>query len=304
MSKSRKLFITILLLIIPVILIAQEHENLKSNKNFWDFIFSVKYMAIYIFAFISLFVLWKSKFNNKTRFIVISLAFIIFGVMPLFANYLFITPSPVCSTTKPFLYGLKPQFFATLSAIGILSLISVKGFCSTACPVGGLQELLYKIPFLKKIKIPFRISNSVRVGLFLIFLVVAFTLKTSTYFFYNLFDLIHWDFDMPLFDLVEFIIFTVLILFASIILFKPFCYLICPMGLLTWILEHFSFLKIRVDKAKCTSCMNCVAKAPCTSVKAILEERIIRGDCHLCGECLNACEFNALYYGKRGEENK
>ncbi len=303
MTYKKKTVLTILILIIPILLFAQEHENLKAGKSFWSFIFSIKYLAVFLFAGLSLFVLRYKKFDAKTRVIVMSLSFIIFGVLPLFANYLFITPSPVCATTKPFLFGFQPQFLATLTAVGILSVISVKGFCSTACPVGGLQELLYKIPS-KKFKISFKVSNSVRVGLFILFLIIAVTLKTSSYYYYNLFDLIHWDFNLLLLDLVEYIIFLILILSASIFFFKPFCYLICPMGLLTWILEHFSFLKIHLDKNKCTNCGVCEEKAPCSSVKAIVENKTIKGDCHLCGVCINACSFDALYYGRPRINNR
>lgn len=300
MTQKRKLFITILIIFFPVILLAQENENMKNGKGFFDFIFSVKYLAVYIFTGLALFSLWFGKLSSKVRFWIVASSFLIFGVIPVLWHNLFITPSPVCATTKPFLFGLKPQFLATLSAVGILSLISVKGFCSTACPVGGLQELLFKIPS-RKFKIPFNISNSVRIGLFVFFLIVAVTLKTSTYFYYNLFDLIHWEFDMPLFDLIEFIVFLILILSASVFLFKPFCYLICPMGIFTWILEHFSFLKIRVIKEKCTSCGDCEKKAPCSSVRAILDEKLIRGDCHLCGECITTCKFDALRFGAPGK---
>lgn len=301
MSNKRKLFVTALFILFPVILFAQEHENMRGGRNFWDFMLSFKYFAVFIFTGLTLFFLWFGKFSSKVRVWVVASAFLIFGVIPIFAHNLFITPSPICASTKPFLFGFKPQFLATLSAIGILSLISVKGFCSTACPVGGLQELLYKIPLFRKFKIPFKISNSVRIGLFVLFLIVVFTLKTSTYYFYNLFDLIHWDFNIPFWDLLEFIVFLALILTASIFFFKPFCYLICPMGLFTWILEHFSFLKIRVNKEKCTSCGECEKKAPCVSVKAIVDDKLIRGDCHLCGECLTACKFGALNYGAPGK---
>jgi polyferredoxin len=297
MTLKRKFFITFLLLIVPVLLFAQENENMRQGSSFLGFIFSIKYIAVYVFAGISILTLWVSKYSRKTRTIIISSSFLLFGVLPFFAHYLFITPSPVCATTKPFLFGLKPQFLATLSAVGVLSLISVKGFCSTACPVGGLQELLYKIPLFRKFKIPFKISNSVRIGLFLLFILTAFVYKTSTYYYYNLFDLIHWDFNMPVLDLIEFVVFLVLILSASILLFKPFCYLICPMGLFTWILEHFSFLKIRIDKEKCNSCGVCEKKAPCSSVNAIVNEKMIRGDCHLCGECIKSCKSGALYFG-------
>ena len=140
MTNKRKLFISFLLILFPIVLFAQEHENMKSGKSLLGLLLSAKYLFVYLFAAISIAVLWLGKFSAKTRIVIVASAFIIFGVIPLFAGSLFLTPSPVCSTTKPFLYGLKPQFLATLSAIGILSLISVKGFCSTACPVGGLQE--------------------------------------------------------------------------------------------------------------------------------------------------------------------
>ncbi len=297
MSPKRKTFITILLLLIPVVIFAQEHEGMKQGRSFTEFLFATKYYAVFIFAFLSIFFLWFGKFSDKVRIAVTASAFLLFGVVPLFADYLFITPSPVCAVTKPFLFGLKPQFLATLSTVGVLSVISAKGFCATACPVGGLQELLYKIPFYRKLKFSFRISNAVRVVLFALFIVVAVTLKTSTYFYYNLFDLIHWDFNMPVADLLEFVVFLFVILLAGVVLFKPFCYFICPMGLATWVLEHFSFLKIRVDKEKCTSCGVCEKKSPCPSVKHIIDNKLIKGDCHLCGECVNSCEHNALYYG-------
>jgi polyferredoxin len=298
MTKKRICsFIVLFILVMPALLFSQNHGNFKENKNLWDFLFSVKYFAVYFFAGFSLSILLIKRFSSNVRLLIMLLAFIIFGVLPIFFNYLFITPSPICAVTKPFLYGLKPQFMATLTAIGILSLLSVKGFCSTACPIGGLQELLYKIPFFKKFKIPFRISNSIRINLFILFLVVAFSFKTSSYYFINLFDLIHWNFFTPFWDLVEFMIFLVLILLASIFLFKPFCYFICPMGLFTWILEHLSFLKVRINKERCNDCGNCEKESPCASVYAIVHEKKIRGDCHLCGKCIISCKFGALYYG-------
>ncbi len=297
MSGKRRLFIAVLLMALPVMLFAQEHGNLKEGKSFIDLLLSVKYIAVFAFAVISIILLWTGKFSDKVRTVIISSAFLIFGVLPLFAGYLFITPSPVCAVTKPFLFGLKSQFLATLTVVGIMSVVSGKGFCSTACPVGGLQELLYKIPGIKKIRIPFRISNSIRIGLFVLFLIIAVTLKTSSYYFYNLFDLIHWNFDMPVFDLIEFIIFLVLILAASAVVFKPFCYVFCPMGLLTWVFEHFAFLKVRLNKDKCNNCGACEKKSPCPSVSSIVDGKFIRGDCHLCGVCINACKTGALYYG-------
>jgi polyferredoxin len=58
-----------------------------------------------------------------------------------------------------------------------MTFIGVKLVCGWGCPVGTLQELLYHLPASKKIKkerVPFRISNSLRVFLFVLFMIFLF----------------------------------------------------------------------------------------------------------------------------------
>ncbi len=294
-----KIIPVLVYILFPVILIADEHEKLKGGNNFFDFLFSLKYLAVLLISAAGILIFLKNKMNLKTRIILMSVSFLIFGVISSFYPKLFITPSPVCASTKPFLYGFKPQFLATLSVIGLLSVFFSKGFCGTACPVGALQELFYRIPFFKKLKftVPFKITNSIRIFLFILFLAIAFTAGTSAYFYYNLFDLIHWDFIMPWFDFFLFILFLVIILGASIFIFRPFCYFICPMGLYTWVFEQFAPYKVRLNKEKCNQCNLCVKTSPCNAVDSIVNGKIIRGDCHLCGDCIDLCNQEALYFG-------
>ena len=253
-----------------------------------------------IAGIIGITVIWMNKLSFKVRIILMASVFLLFGVIPIFETSLFITPSPVCASTKPFLFGLKPQFLATLTVIGLMSIAAGKGFCGTACPVGALQELLYRIPILRKLKakkVPFKITNTVRIILFVLFIAVAFLFSTSTYYYYNLFDLIHWEFSMQWIDFIEFMAFLVIILGISLFLFRPFCYFICPMGLYTWVLEHIAPLKVRIKKDACNSCGVCEKVSPCNAVKGIVDGDKIRGDCHLCGDCIKSCTQGALYFG-------
>ena len=300
MSKSKRFIITFILLLVPVIIFAEDHENLQSKKGLLDFLLSVKYLAVLIVAAVGVTAIWMNKLTFKVRLILISLSFLLFGIITIFAPSLFITPSPVCASTKPFLYGLKPQFLATLTVIGIMSIAVGKGFCGTACPVGALQELLYRIPLFKKLKqkkVPFKITNTVRIILFVLFLIVAFAFATSTYFYYNLFDLIHWEFEMQWAEFFQFILFLVIILSVSLFSYRPFCYFICPMGLYTWVLEHVAPLKVRVNKDACNSCGVCEKVSPCNAVKGIVDGNKLRADCHLCGDCIKSCSQSALYFG-------
>ena len=300
MTKSKRTFLTLILLLIPVIIFAEDHENMQSKKGFLDFLLSAKYLAVLIVAAVGIAAIWMSKLSFKVRLVLMSVSFILFGVITIFAPWLFITPSPVCASTKPFLYGFKPQFLATLSVIGVMSLAVGKGFCGTACPVGALQELLYRIPLFKKLKqkkVSFKITNTVRILLFVLFVIVAFAFATSTYFYYNLFDLIHWEFIMPWFDFFLFIAFLVIILGVSLFSYRPFCYFICPMGLYTWVLEHIAPLKVRLNKDACNNCSVCEKASPCNAVKGIVEGNKLRADCHLCGDCIKSCSKSALYFG-------
>ena len=85
-------------------------------------------------------------------------------------------------------------------------------------------------------------------------------------------------------------------LIAAIFIFRPFCYLLCPIGLFTWILEHISLAKIRLNEEKCTECNVCIDKSPCPAVPAIMEGKRSRPDCHACGACQEVCPVDALKF--------
>jgi len=301
MTNTRKFLLSLLVLLNPVYSFAQEMHQ-QQNRGFFDFLFTAKYIVIILMTVVFIALLFTQKIDSKGRVIVLAVSFLLFGVISYFINTFMISPSPVCATTKPFYLGAKPQFFATLAVIGVLSIFATKGFCGIACPIGALQELFYKIPILKKLKrkkLPFNISNSIRIGIAILFFVLMYTTGTIIYSYINMFDLIHWDFVMPAIDLIFFIAFIVIMLGLSLFLFRPFCYLICPMGLLTWVLEHISVYKVRLKKESCNNCGKCIIKSPCPSVSSIIEGKKLRGDCHLCNICIESCPTKALYFGAK-----
>jgi polyferredoxin len=85
-------------------------------------------------------------------------------------------------------------------------------------------------------------------------------------------------------------------LVAGVFIFRPFCYLVCPLGLVTWVLEHAAITKVKLDRRKCTDCGVCTKLSPCPAVQPILDGRVSRPDCHACGRCIEVCPEKALRF--------
>ena len=78
---------------------------------------------------------------------------------------------------------------------------------------------------------------------------------------------------------------------------RTYCNTVCPVGtVLSW-LARFSWLKVRVDTAKCNSCGLCErnCKASCIDSKS---HQIDYSRCVVCGDCIGKCHQVALRYGK------
>jgi polyferredoxin len=257
-----------------------------------------------LFCLIGLGLLMKSWSRRRVRFIflfVIFFAFAIFSVLPLgdFARGMGLHPSPVCSITKPFLFlraGREvPSIFSIiLASIALLSVVGNKLFCGWACPIGALQEIFHRIPLRRKfkVKLPFRVTNLVRIILAALFVPVILSAGISIYDLFNPFESLHWSF-APL--SMTILLVTIV---GSVFIFRPFCYMVCPIGLFTWGLEHISLIRVKVNKETCTDCNLCIHLSPCPAVPAILQDTTSRPDCHACGRCLELCPEKALTFEK------
>ena len=255
-----------------------------------------------IFGLIGLWILVKLKIRQNFRLLFLFVIFIVFAIFPMlplgwFSSGMGIHPSPMCIVTKPFLFLFESKtvpivFYSLLAFILILTVIGNKLFCGWVCPIGALQEIFHRVPISNKskIKLPFKLTNLVRIGIFIIFVILILYTGIGIYDYLNPFEFLHWQFEL-------FASITLLLtIIASLFIFRPFCYLICPLGMITWIFEHFSFIKIKVIKDKCTNCNICITKSPCPSVSSILDEKTIRPDCHACGRCLEVCPEDALKF--------
>ncbi len=296
---------------------AGEAAVVEEEPGLMDFLSSSKYIAFLAMIIAGVVLMLGRWVSLWVRVGMMGLAFVLFGL-----DYFFpLHPSPMCAITKLFMFKITwgtafQAFLAMFVAIVIPSLFGRKLFCGWVCPLGALQDLVNKIPFKwRRKQFNFGAFNALRFGLLLMFILTFFAVKDhieflgqkaaaetnmpvwtafSAYSIYdpiNFFELLHWD-------ITTMFVFMMGILIAvSLILWRPFCYAICPVGAVTWLLERVAPLRVRVNQSKCNDCGLCVTASPCPTIKPMVENsRLPIPDCMSCGECLDTCNRDAITF--------
>ena len=301
-QTSILLWTGIFLSIFAGLLFAQGEQATQQAPGFFTFWKLSKIWVAAGLAVIGTILLMLKKVSIPIRLIIMAIAFFAFGLvsmLPLgeFAKGMELHPSPMCVIEKPFLFlkagrGVPLIFISLFTFVALLTIVSNKSFCSWTCPIGAIQELIYRIPVLGKFKtkIPFKFTNAIRTAIFVLFVILVFTANFSLYGWTNAFHILHWEFDVSL------IIPIIISIVGAFFIYRPFCYLACPIGLFTWVLEQFSIVRVKLNKEACTDCNLCLKKSPCPTVESILDQKKIRPDCHACGRCIEVCPEDALKY--------
>lgn len=88
----------------------------------------------------------------------------------------------------------------------------------------------------------------------------------------------------------------VITIILSILIYRPFCKYICPLGALYSVFNPISLYKYRVDKDKCIKCGKC-AKACQMIVDPVGNSN--SPECIRCGRCKKVCPTDAIQCGIR-----
>ena len=214
------------------------------------------------------------------------------------------SPNPMEGTVKVFksMVGLYPDPIVKVIAFGFFIMLAVIGnkiICGWVCPFGALQELIYSIPILQKIKkrkFPFVFTNTIRGCLFIAMLLFLFGIIGGRrgfviYHYLNPFNLFNLDFET-----FSILLTVIIALSVSFIAYRPFCQLICPFGFISWIAERSSIFRVQIDKEKCIQCGACIKACPLEAAEGRVNGKKMPADCFSCARCLNVCSVDAIQY--------
>ena len=183
--------------------------------------------------------------------------------------------------------------------------------CGWLCPFGLVQDLLHKIPFPKKLKrMPSdRVLKYLRyvvlVGFVIILPLTALDVVGQGSPWYckyicpsgTLFagiplvasnpalqSALGWIFNWKVAILV-------VLLLLSVVVYRPFCRYLCPLGAIYGLFNPIAFYRYEVDSEKCVDCGLC-ARACGFGIRA--NETPNSTECIRCGQCIKACPHGAI----------
>ena len=210
-----------------------------------------------------------------------------------------------------------PKFKFSYYVVGFLFFVGAligRGVCGYLCPFGLVQDLLHKIPFVKKIE-TFKGDKALRKAKYLILLVFVILLplflvdiigQGAPYFCKLICPVGMMEGGIPLVLMnksmrgaIGFLyawkgLILILTIFLSIVIYRPFCKYICPLGAIYSLFNSVSLFRYTLDHQKCIHCGRCkaVCEMQCDPVQNCNDLECIR-----CGKCKNACPVDAIACG-------
>lgn len=216
------------------------------------------------------------------------------------------------------------DYKVSLYVVGFIVLVgSLLGrfVCGFLCPFGLVQDLLFRVPFVRKVRrLP--LEKGLRLVRFALLAVLVVLLPAcivdvtglgEPWFCKYVCPVGTFEGGIPLVLLNSAmrgaagflfrwkLMILAVTLFASVIVYRPFCRYVCPLGAIYGMFNKVSLYQIHVESSKCVSCGAC--QKAC-KMDIPVWQNAASMDCIRCGECAEACAHGAIRCGFRAEKKE
>lgn len=260
-------------------------NDTKSESSYFIHDQQLKLFLVLIFSLAGLTIVWTRRFFLRQWLLITSVVVLGFVVGGMLCPIAAVQNIILKASTGYLLLFLVPTVAALL--VGRL-------FCGYACPFGALQELVHIRRFHWTIP-----GSWMRVLRWLPYTMLGYlvvrVLATGV---------LAWGDATPFKAFFTFggatgsLVLSGVFVLLSVVIFRPFCRLFCPLGAWLALISRLSSFRIR-ESADCVAC-GCCNKA-CAS-GAMTKGKARSQDCLLCGECIRVCPTDALSVCGKGQD--
>ena len=181
-----------------------------------------------------------------------------------------------------------PLAIVVLVVFIVLAFAFGRSFCGHVCPIGTVQELIYLLPS-KKLKISNKaITITFRLLFSIAFVILAAAFSIGLLKYLGVKDFFHLDTASVFFW--AFLAIAVI----SIFLYRPFCRLACPYGVLLSLAVIKGRFKLRRNE-NCINCKKCIEACPTNEVGWT----DLKQECYMCYRCKEVCPVDGMEYTRR-----
>lgn len=234
----------------------------------------IKLVLLLIFTGIAFIILLSARYGYRKIILASSIA--------IFGFYLEGFLCPLIAMQNVFIKW-QTGYLLLFLVIVISALLYGRVFCGYICPFGAVQELLHLKKLSKKISSSWNRYLTKAKYVLLGYLVLRVLITGQVIFQdYTPFKaLFTWGGNPLSIGL------TLTVVLLSIIIYRPFCRYLCPLGAFLAVLSRFSLFKVKVG----SNCVNCGLCKNVCKTQAILGKspKINYFECILCGDCIREC---------------
>jgi ferredoxin len=190
-----------------------------------------------------------------------------------------------------FMLGNPVPFISMLWFLGLVvaTCFFGKTWCGWLCHLGALQDVIFRSPGRKWLTTEKsqRMIKYIQSGLLLVLIVQLVITRSIIFVKYDPFKVAYNLFSS---NITGYIL-LVLLLVSSILIYRPFCRICCPVGLLLGWVTKMPGAKKLVIESGCTNCKSCVRSCKQQTIHSVDGKiKINTEDCILCGDCVHTCK--------------